>query len=337
MLKSKFEDLLAFIENKKILITTHDLVDIDGLVSCFALKFFLNQYFKNYEISIYFSEISKSTKNFIKNFSTKFHEFNLSYEKDFNVSRAETLLIVDTNNLDQIKLKNNSKTTHIEIPYIFIDHHYLGDKSEIKNNNIKSLNLIFENNSSTAEIILLLFECYNTPLNNPLKTLFIAAILTDSGFFKHGNNNTIQNVGKLLGEDIKFQDILILLKNDVDISEKIAKIKGLQRLKLIRDGKYLIGITDVSSFGASIASMLIKIGFDVSIVISKEENHFRINTRAKKRVCEETGLNLAKILEQISERYEGSGGGHDGAASLTINGESDIIITDLIENIKKYL
>ncbi|MFX1391912.1 MAG: bifunctional oligoribonuclease/PAP phosphatase NrnA, partial [Promethearchaeota archaeon] len=167
--------------------------------------------------------------------------------------------------------------------------------------------------------------------------LFIAAILTDSGFFKHGNNNTIQNVGKLLNEDIKFQDIITLLKNDIDISEKIAKIKGLQRLELIREGKYLIGITNVSSFGAAIASLLIKIGFDVSIVISKEDNNSRINTRARKKVCEETGLNLAKILKQISKRYEGSGGGHDGAASLTIDNESDYNITELIENIKKYL
>ena len=337
MLKSKFNNFLAFIKNKKILITTHDLVDIDGLVSCFTLQFFLNNYLKNQEISIYFSEFSKSTKNFIKNFSEKFPEFDFSYEKDYNVSKADVLLIVDTNKLDQIKLKDNSNALPLEIPYIFIDHHYLSAKSESKHNNIKSVNLIFENISSTAEIILLLFELYNSPLNNPLKTLFLAAILTDSGFFQHGNNNTIQNASKLLGKDINFQDILILLKRDVDISVKIAKIKGLQRLKLIREGEYLIGITNVSSFGASIASMLIKVGCDVSIVISKEKNQSRINTRAKKSVCEETGLNLAKILDQISKHYEGSGGGHDGAASLTINMESDIIINELIENIKEYL
>jgi len=337
MLKLKFKDFLAFIKNKNILITTHDLVDIDGLVSCFTLKYFLKYHFKNQEISIYFSELSKSTKNFVKNFSEKFPEFNLSYEKKFNVSQADVLLILDTNKLDQIKLKNNSNTNSLEIPYIFIDHHYLGDKSENKSNNIKSLNLIFEDFSSTAEIILLLFEISNIPLNIPLKTLFFAAILTDSGFFKHGNNNTIQNASKLLSNDVKFQDVLILLKTDVDISVKIAKIKGLQRLKLIREGEYLIGITNVSSFGASVASMLTKIGCDVSIVISKEENHYRINTRAKKRVCEETGLNLAKILEQISDQYKGSGGGHNGAASLMINKQSDIIINELIENIKEYL
>ncbi|MFW9988844.1 MAG: bifunctional oligoribonuclease/PAP phosphatase NrnA [Candidatus Odinarchaeota archaeon] len=337
MLKSKFEDLLAFLENKKIIISTHHLVDIDGLVSCFTLKIFLTYYLKNNEISIFFSELSKSAKNFLKNFSAKFPVFNLSYEKEFQGSKAEIILILDTNNLDQTKLNDDSDITLLKIPYIFIDHHYFGEKSENRNLNITSLNIIFKDYSSTAEIILQLFETYNTPLNNPLKILFISAILIDSGFFKHGNNNSIQNVGKLLSEDIKFQDIRALLKNDIDLSEKIAKIKGLQRLELIREGKYLIGITNVSSFGAAVASMLITIGFDVSIVISKETKFSRINTRARKKICEETGLNLAKILEQISKKYEGSGGGHDGAASLTIDNESDYNITELVENIKKYL
>lgn len=337
MLKSKFEDLLTFLDNKKIIISTHHLVDIDGLVSCFTLKIFLNQYLKNNEICIYFSELSKSAKNFLKNFSAKFPVFNLSYKKKFHGSKAEILLILDTNNLDQIMLDDDSNINLLKIPYIFIDHHYFKEKSDNKNLNITSLNIIFEDYSSTAEIILQLFETYNIPLNNPLKILFISAILIDSGFFKHGDNNTIQNVGKLLCEDIQFQDIRALLKNDIDISEKIAKIKGLQRLELIREGKYLIGITNVSSFGAAVASMLITIGFDVSIVISKESKFSRINTRARKKICEETGLNLAKILEQISEKYEGNGGGHDGAASLTIDNESDYNITELVENIKKYL
>ncbi|NVM36749.1 MAG: hypothetical protein HWN81_14225, partial [Candidatus Lokiarchaeota archaeon] len=130
MLKSKLKDLLAFIKNKKILITTHDLVDIDGLVSCFTLKYFLIHYLENQEISIYFSEFSKSTKNFIKNFSEKYPKFDLSYENDVKVSKADVLLILDTNNLDQIQIKNNSNTSPLEIPYIFIDHHYLGHKTE---------------------------------------------------------------------------------------------------------------------------------------------------------------------------------------------------------------
>jgi len=334
MLKSKIKDFLAFIKNKNIIILTHDLVDIDGLVSSFILKFFLDQYSKNQEISLYFSELSKSTKNFIKNFSEKFPEFDFTYKKKIDIAKVDAFLIVDTNNLHQIKL-NDLDISHLGIPYIYIDHHYQGEKLEI--NNMKISNLIFENYSSTAEIILNLFEFNNIPLTTPLKILIIAAIITDSGFFKHGNNKTIQNVNKLICEDINIQDILLLLKSDFDLSEKIAKIKGMQRVELIREGNFLIGITNVSSFGASVATMLIKLGFDIVIVTSNEANQSRINTRAKKSVCIETGLHLGKILEEISAQYEGSGGGHDGAASLTIYKKPDYAITQIIEKIKQYL
>ncbi len=332
MLSSKFKDFLAFLKSKKILIVTHDLVDIDSLGSCYALKFFLTQYFKNQEIIIYFSELTKSTKNFINNFKVKFPEFNFSYKKDITLSKFDVFLVVDTNNLNQIVFKDNLDISHTNIPYIFIDHH-----SARKYSNKSVLDLINENYSSTAEIILELCEHFNLKLTIPLKTLIVSAILTDSGFFRHGNNVTILNVSKLLSEDVNIQDILLLLQNDIDISAKIANIKGLQRVKLIRQGNYLIGITNVSSFGASVASMLIKMGFDIGIVISKEQNLNRFNTRAKKTVCIKTGLNLGKILEEISEKYKGSGGGHDGAASLTTSMEPERIALEIINRIKQFI
>ena len=105
---------------------------------------------------------------------------------------------------------------------------------------------------------------------------------------------------------------------------------------MIREGDYLIGITNVSSYGASVAKKLINLGFDVAIVISKEEKHNRVNIRAQKLVCINTGLHLGKILEEISNEYKGNGGGHDGAATLTSTIESETIITLIIEKIKLY-
>ncbi len=334
MLKSKFETFLSFLENKKITILTHDLLDIDGLASCFTLKYFLNQILENQEITIYFSELSKPTKDFIKRFSEKFPDFYLNFDKTFNGSKCDLLLIVDTNNLNQVKLENNTNISHLKLPYIFIDHHFFLDSSEA---NLNPFNFILDNYSSTTEIILDLFESTNTQLTIPLKNLIIAAIITDTGFFKHANNKSIKNVVKLMRDDIDIQDVFYLLKSDTDISEKIARIKGMQRVNLIREKNYLIGITNVSSFGSSVATMLIKLGFDIAIVLSKEGNHYRINTRAKKGFCLKTGLHLGKILAEISELYEGNGGGHDGAASITSDKESNLIITQIIEKIKQYL
>ncbi|MFW9952873.1 MAG: DHHA1 domain-containing protein, partial [Candidatus Thorarchaeota archaeon] len=157
------------------------------------------------------------------------------------------------------------------------------------------------------------------------------------GFFKYGNNNTIKNISALLDEQLNFQEIRLILKKEIDISERIAQIKGLQRVELIREGSYLIGISNVSSFGAKVASTLIKIGFDISIIHSKEKGKKIINSRARKGVCLKTDLHIGKIFEEISEEFGGSGGGHDGAAALTIDIDIDVILKKIIEKINKAL
>ena len=86
MSTNEFSTFLAYLKNKKILITTHDLVDIDGLASCFVLKYFLNQYFENQQVSIIFSDISKPTKEFMKKFCEKFLDFNFFYDQSIKLA-----------------------------------------------------------------------------------------------------------------------------------------------------------------------------------------------------------------------------------------------------------
>jgi len=333
MLKTKFEKTLSFLRKKKIVVTTHDLVDIDGLVSCYAIKNFINQLIRTKQIIICFSEISKHTKSFMKRTTLNYPNIDFLFETDINFLEFDVCLVLDTNNLDQIKYKKRIQDS--KIPIIFIDHHYF--TGEIFNKNFSSMNLIIEHYTSTAELILELYEVFNIEISISLKILVIAAILTDSGFFKHGDNNSIKNVSKLLNYEINFQDILRLLDYNIDVSEKIAKIKGLQRVQLIREGDYLIGITNVSSYGATISSMLMGVGFDISFVYSEEKNTTRINARAKRSVCLKTRLHLGKILSEIANKFGGSGGGHDGAASISSELEASIIIDKIIEKVKSYL
>ena len=68
MLISKFERFITFLKNKNILITTHNLADIDGFVSVITLKYFLEEFHKNQKIFTYFSKLSKTTKEFMKSF-----------------------------------------------------------------------------------------------------------------------------------------------------------------------------------------------------------------------------------------------------------------------------
>jgi nanoRNase/pAp phosphatase (c-di-AMP/oligoRNAs hydrolase) len=331
MSNSKFEDLKNYIINKNVLITSHNLVDIDGLVSCFILKFFFNFFSENERTIIYLPEISKSTRTFIDRITLKFPKLELNYVKEVSLSNFDVILILDTSNLAQ----TNLDVLESRIPFIFIDHHFY-----LKNDykfNLKSLNIIIDEISSTSEIVFEMFKYFNLKIPLPYKYLLISGILADSGNFKYGNNDTIIRVSELLDNQVDFQEILSMMKNDTEIPEKIAKIKGLQRAQLIQHGVWLIGITYVGSYEANVAKSLIQIGFDVGIVYSNKKSKFRISTRAPKYVCGKTGLHLGKILEEVSNEFEASGGGHDGAASLNGTNNLEEILDKIIYKIKLIL
>jgi len=92
MSNSKFEDFKNYIINKNVLITSHNLVDIDGLVSCFVLKFLLNFFSENERTSIYLPEISKSTRTFIERITLKFPELELTSVKVVSLSNFDIFL-----------------------------------------------------------------------------------------------------------------------------------------------------------------------------------------------------------------------------------------------------
>ncbi len=326
MPNSKKEDFLNFLKEKNLLITTHNLADIDAAASGIVLKYCFENYFPNQTVHLTFSGFSKHTKSFVNKFSKKFPNFNFTFQENVDLSDIDVIVIVDSNNLDQIKIFDN---LDLDIPHIFIDHHI-----NLRKNypgNISLFNMIFDNYSSTSEIVFEIINDCNINLPIPYRYFLVSAILTDSGFLKYGNTGTIKNLNNILQDQLEIQDVLLLLEREVDLSEKIARIKALQRVKLIRINNWLIGVTHLSSFTASI---LIKVGFDVGIVVSEDKSDYRITTRAKKQICLKTGLHLGKIIREINNA---NGGGHDGAA--TLNGKNDVkeSLNQLIDKIKETL
>ncbi|MHA1192835.1 MAG: DHH family phosphoesterase [Promethearchaeota archaeon] len=328
MYKSKIDELIQFLKDKTLLITTHHLVDIDALASTHAFKFFLNQFWPNKKVFLTYSKFTKSTKRFISKFNQKYPKIDLYGDKEYDLSKIDVIIILDTNNYDQIIINGVNDLRNLELPFIFIDHHLN------LNPNGSTLNLIDDTRHSTSEIIYEFFNQYSLELCTPSIFLLIAGILTDTGFFKYGDNNSIKLISRLLTPKIEFQEVKKLLEFEKDNSEKIAEIKGLQRVKLIRVKDWLIGITQVSNFRAMVASTLLNVGFDVSIVYSRDKNDIKITTRAKNDVCQKSRLHLGKILNNL---HQGSGGGHNGAASVHIKDGTDDILDELIREIKQTL
>ncbi|MHA1782292.1 MAG: DHH family phosphoesterase [Promethearchaeota archaeon] len=336
MFSSQIQNLINFIEKKSILITTHDLIDLDGLISTILLKKLLERYSKARDIDLYYSEFLKNTLSFIKKITLekKFLDINSLILKSKNLLDKEfdVLIIVDTNSLNQVKVLADKPLKLNEIPIIFIDHHF--KSSSFEEDKLNNLHIIDNSKTSTVEIVLEICNYLNYPISNNFKELIIAAILSDTGFLKHANNETFFNLASLLNDDIDYQKIVAYLDNDLEISEKMARIKALQRVRMIRVSNWLIGVVQLSSFHASAANQLINLGFDVCLIYSNKKKDLRITARAKKHVCLSTGLHLGKLFNSVGGA---NGGGHDGAASLKVEKDIEFVLENIVESIKKIL
>jgi nanoRNase/pAp phosphatase (c-di-AMP/oligoRNAs hydrolase) len=123
MIYQKFDDFISFLKNKSILITTHDLVDLDGFVSSYILKYFLTLTLSKPNVEITFSEITKPVIEFREKFSNNYPNFDFTYKTVADLSNFDVMIILDTNNLDLVEFKSQFDINRSQIPFIFVDHH----------------------------------------------------------------------------------------------------------------------------------------------------------------------------------------------------------------------
>ncbi len=334
---SDFEKILPLLKSQEVVLTTHDQADIDAISSSIVLKYILENIFPNQGVFLYIPHLSKISRSYLDKFSKKFPTFKINLTPDPLPSIKEFLIILDTNNMDRVFFPENSPLNLINQPYIFIDHHHesLSNANQI----LKEYNLIFPQITSTSEIVLEISRALKLDLPPACKFLLLSGILVDSGFFRYGYNDTFKRGASLVNGDVSLNEIISVLEEEISIPERIAIIKGFQRVKLIREGDWLIGISHVGSYEAILATRLIKLGFDLGIVYSEKKEGFRISIRAKMNFCIQYGLNLGAIIESISNICDGSGGGHQCAASL--NGKHhmqqtlDAILQKIIKSLKE--
>jgi single-stranded DNA-specific DHH superfamily exonuclease len=100
--------------------------------------------------------------------------------------------------------------------------------------------------------------------------------------------------------------------------------------------EWIIVSSNVNSFGGAAASSLVSIGADVAFIGAKRDEVVKISGRARREI-QNAGINLAQLMEEISAKYKGAGGGHEGAAGMDASGETDVILLACVEHVKATL
>ncbi len=224
-----------------------------------------------------------------------------------------------------------------------IDHHISTESFRDKFDEV----FIDPDASSTLEIILLSGWEKIRPrrfFNKSEIRLMLYALIVETRFLYLSGWRTLDIISRLLeiyGDEARLGTFIKKLGRKPALSERIAILKGFQRMALYRHGEYLLGITRVSAFQNIVSSKLVSSGLDIVVVYSaKEKKGCKIHIRISDTIRRRLHINVVEeIIKKLEEKYGGSGGGHAQLGNIQfpkeICGEIDSILTFILKMLEE--
>ena len=200
------------------------------------------------------------------------------------------------------------------IPKCILDHH-ITDDWELSDTDL-SVKLPV---SATTEIVANYLSKHSPDsLTEPVRKLLLAGLITDSGRFKHSSKESFTTASLILnGSNIDYAKFVEWLETSkINSSERGSLLRGMQRANSTNSGEWSIIHSYCGTLEGRLASLLLGLGQDISLVSRNKDGETRLTARASK-IATSDGLSLGKIMQDIAKQLGGEGGGHDGAAGWT--------------------
>lgn len=322
----KLNDNFKNIKNDKIAIVNHIHGDPDSIGASFVLKNILNNFYGNNNSIIIIPE--GASTNSIK----LLEYFNINYSENVD-NDIKNYILIDVGSISQIsnlydKILNHGRNI------IVIDHHVFYKE----NFPFKALFIINENSSSASEIILDFSNYISYNLNKFEAEALFAGIYFDTAKFSIASKETFMKCFQLINLGIEPKEIIQKLENQIDYSERIARLKAGQRAKIYKINEWVIAISHVSAFQSSAAKSLLQAGANIAIVAGKEKDSIIISLKSRPDFYKKTMLDLVKDISiEIAKEFSGYAGGHPTAAGIKCSGEINAILKKIFEKIKNKL
>ncbi|WP_406659602.1 DHHA1 domain-containing protein [Methanolobus sp. ZRKC3] len=240
-------------------------------------------------------------------------------------SEYDITLVVDTSTSSQL---NDIKLE----AYCVIDHH--ATTALIENAEF----FLHRHATSTAEMVFDILKIMGAPVMRRVALGLMAGIVTDTGHFKHATYDTFKTISEIVElSGVEYAEVLeMMASTPQDISMRIAMLKCATRATIERVDNWLVVDSHVNSFGGAASSMFLNIGADVAFIGTSRDNNIRVSGRAKREAVN-AGVNLGKIMEDVSSNYEGTGGGHAGAAGIDVVADMNLILEECKEKVRDVL
>jgi nanoRNase/pAp phosphatase (c-di-AMP/oligoRNAs hydrolase) len=309
---------------RKIVILTHANSDPDAICSAFALKQLLKKINPKTKIIIGAPEgTNKISEKIMK-------RFRLTVESNPTLDDIDVIFTVDTNNLKQLGKISNA-IEKFEKSIIIIDHHYPHPSME----KLSKIEFCDKYSPSTCEIICELYNHYEIKPTKKVATILIIGILCETRHLRLATSKTILTISNLLKQGIAIEKLRAILEIKMDQSERLARLRAAQRIKITNIDGWIIVSTNVGSHHASAARALAFLGADLAIVGSSDKDRLKISLRSKEEFYQKSGIHLGRDLAKpLGDYVNGTGGGHSLAAGITGSGEVENALNKALEMLK---
>jgi nanoRNase/pAp phosphatase (c-di-AMP/oligoRNAs hydrolase) len=296
---------------KSVLVLGHQNADPDAVCSAFAFSVLALRLNKNLKLSFAAPEgVSKLSKQILR-------IVPLEVTTDPNPSTVDLVITLDTNTLQQL---GNLRASVVESgkPLVMIDHHAPHPDSATT----ATFVICDDTATSTCEMILEMYKQFRVTPSKPVSQALLIGLLVETGHLSIATRAAFNSAFALIKNGADPETALAATRSTMDESERIARMKSAQRLRMDRVGKWVIALSEVGSYHASAARALIGLGAHVAVVAGKRDSELTVSLRSTREFTSETGLHLGRDLAgPIGTRMGGMGGGHATAAGANVSGE----------------
>lgn len=308
-----------------IVVTAHRNADPDALASAIAMRECVCKL--GYDARLLLPEgMSQPAKRLVR------EVLGVEPEEveDESPEESAAAIVVDTASLEQLgKLADFVKNIDL---LVVIDHHESNKLVEHAR-----VAIHWPRAKATSEIVYMLVEkVLGIELESTTRTLLLAGIIYDTRHFVMASSTTLRVAADLMdaGAD-KDKALKALQSPAMEVPERIARLKAAQRMHVFRADNYLVTITRVGAYEASVARALLDLGADIAIVLAERGAETRVIGRLKRHIAEKLGISLGSVMEELAKQLGGGGGGHQQAAGATVKADYERTLETIIQSLKR--
>jgi len=315
----------------RLLIFTHRQADPDALCAARGLALLLESSFPSTSLDI--TIIAPQGASVLGKVVTS--SLGISFQEQIDnksIREADLIVVVDAGDSRLLEPFSDAVAQSLA-KKILVDHHF----SSLDDNSWAYLSdrIVSANSTSTCEMIAQGFP--SRLITKEIGEILLTGLLFDSQHLGIASEKTLEAALILVKAGAEISASKKILRYKPDRSEILGRMKAAQRLQYDEAGGRVIAQSEISSYHAAVARMLVEMGADVGIAFGESNGEARLSARSAQVFFKETGIDLAYEIKKIADHYNLVGGGHSTAASMSGKMEPSILANHLVQNLKARL